>query len=1171
MGDVHDVETVRDSPEARFGAALRRVRVQAGVSVRRLAKDLDRAHSTISDFENGRRLAGVEVVEEYEDYFGLARGTLGAQRERARAELLEAPRDATLDENLGDVVCPYMGLRAFEYDDAALFFGRETQVRDVLARLKETRFVAVLGPSGSGKSSFVRAGLLAGINTAATNGRPSARVVLLTPGEHPLTTIATAVATSSAPVTPDELRGDPDRLGRAARDAGDGAVVLVVDQLEELFTLCADEPERRCFVEALIAAWREPRVVVIVALRADFYGRVAAYPELAAAVVTHQALIGPMSPAELRRAIELPAAGCGLLLQPGLADTILGDLEGEPGALPLLSHALLETWKLRSRLMLSVGAYREAGGVRGAIAQTAERTLVSLSEADQQIARSIFLTLTDIGEHAEPTRRRVDLADLALRVDPTERDRVLAVLVDARLVTLDETTVTVAHEALIRHWPRLRGWIETDRAGLLTHRRLTAAARDWDNLHREPAALLRGARLATATEWAADHADDLSQLERGFLACGLVLEHNDLQVARRRTRRLRSLATGIAMLAVVVAALAVWALDQRASSQRRASEATSLALATSSLALRNDRPDVALLLALEANRAIPRVEARSSAIAALVAARDPGVVAILHGHTGGVSDLALSPDERTLASVDSFADTVRFWDARTHKQLGPTQIAYERIVGVAFGAGGRTVMSAAVSGTLRSWDVRAGKPVGHPLISRPHGFESVAFSGDGRTMAAASGDRILLWDLRRRRRIGTPMIDTGLVRTLAFSRDGRTLASAGENPAVRLWDVRHRRRLGAPLTGHTSSVTSVVFSPDGRTLASGSIDRTIRLWDIGSRKAAALPLAGHTGEVTSVAFSANGRTLASGSADGTIRLWDVHSRRQLGIPLIGHTRRISSVVFSRDGHTLWSASADSTMRVWDLRAHGRVVVPPNRHTDGVTSVAFSPDGRTLASGSADKTIRLWDLHTHAPKRALLTGHTSRVTSVAFSPNGRMLASAGGDKLRLWDMRSRHELVYPFVIGENSESVAFDQGGRTLAISGRPAEMWELPISVGRTGTPLPFEPSDRVTTVAFSPDGRTLAAGSSDKTIELWDVATGTRLGVPLTGHTRRAFSVAFSPDGRTLASGGDDTTIRFWEKILWRNFPELETEVCNFVGSGLSATEWRQYADSIPYHQSCR
>ena len=493
-------DAANDTPEARFGAELRRLRVRAGLSQRDLAAALYRVASTISEFESGRRLPRVEVAEQYEEHFGLPRGTLVRGLALARAERLDHPLDGIAGEHLGDAACPYKGLRAFEREDAELFFGREAQLERVAARLAEVRFVAVVGASGSGKSSFVRAGLLARIG--ATNGDAPPGVAVLTPGTHPLEALKatggaatgvavltpgshplralTAAAGAATGVDPGDLPADPDDLGAALRRAAAGGLVIVVDQLEELFTVCRDEEERGSFVAALMAAWRDPAspVSVIITLRADFYGHLAAYPELAAAVVAHQALIGPMSPYDLGRAIELPAAHAGLQLQAGLVETLLDDVAGEPGGLPLLAHALLETWKRRRRLMLTVGGYREAGGVRGAIAKTAEDVLQRLPEADRPIARAIFLSLTDVAEGAEPGPRRVARGDLAVASqDAASVDRVLGILVDARLVTLDARTVVVAHEALIRHWPRLRGWIESERANLLVHRRLGDAAR----------------------------------------------------------------------------------------------------------------------------------------------------------------------------------------------------------------------------------------------------------------------------------------------------------------------------------------------------------------------------------------------------------------------------------------------------------------------------------------------------------------------------------------------------------------------------------------------------------------------------------------------------------------------------------------------------------------------
>lgn len=1267
MGDPHNDELADETPEARFGAELRRLRLRANLSGRQLAKALHRAQSSIVEYELGRRLPSIDVVEQYEDYFELSRGTLGAQRDRARVQRLEDPRDATVDAHLGDLACPYKGMRAFEYEDAALFFGRESHIEPVLARLAEVRFVAVLGASGSGKSSFVRAGLLAQISATSVDGGSRPRVAVLTPSEHPLNELASAVSKAtgdSARLSADDLRADPDRLRRAIGRSG-GALVIVVDQFEELFTLCREEADRCCFVEALLGAWRHAAspVSVIVALRADFYGRVTSYSELTAAVLAHQALIGPMSPTDLRRAIELPAARTGLLLQPGLVDTILDDLGSEPGSLPLLSHALLETWKRRRRLMLTVSGYREAGGVRGAIAQTAELTLQSLPPADQAIARQVFLRLTDVGESSEPTRRRVDRAELVTQPQAAQPlDRVFGILANARLVTIDDRTIVVAHEALIRHWPRLRGWIDADRAGLLIHRRLTNAAHEWDTLKREPSALHSGTRLASAREWATEHDDDLSQLERDFLTASYRAE-------QRRTRRRRVLATGLPAMIIIVVALTIWAFDQRraerqhrSDARRQAARATALELASAAGGpLLTRRPDVSLLLGLAAYRASPVSEAQSSVLAALTEARNTGVLAILHGHTDNVESLAFSSDGHILASAGK-DNTIRLWNAHTHRPLGKPLIGHTSAVSsIAFSADGHTLASGGADNTIRLWDVRTQKPLGERPRDHSTFVSSVAFSQDGHTLASASSDTIRLWDTRTHEQLGKPLIGhtnhvssvslgadgrmlasasfdhtvrlwdvrthkqlgkalrghTDRVTSVAFTPDGRMLASAGADKTIRLWSTRTHKQIGSPLTGHTAPVTSVAFRPDGRTLASASYDHTVRLWDVRTHKQLGKALRGHSDDVLSVAFSPDRRTLASGSADATVRLWDVHGhtplgtpltshtkpahsvafspdgrtltsagddmtirlwdvqkRRQLSGPLTGHTRPIQSIGFSADGHTLASGADDQTIRLWDIHARRQLGNPLRGHAGPVEGVAFSADGHTLASANYNKTIRLWNVPTRQPLSPLLTGHSDVVRSVAFSPDGRMLASASDDHtIRLWDVRTHRRLGKPLrgPIGA-VVTVAFSPDGRTLASSGDETNirLWDV-YTHKQLGAPLTGH-EHTVRSVAFSPDGHTLASGSDDYTIRLWNVRTHQQLGIPLTGHSNRILSLAFSPHGRTLASASSDQTIRLWDKILWRTFAELQTQACNLVGStGLSRSEWAQYAGGIPYRQTCR
>ena len=1103
---------------------LRSVRERGGVTVRRLAKDLGRAHSTISDFENGRRLPGVEVVEQYEDRFGLGRGTLGAHRERARAARLETPRDATVDENLGDVTCPYMGLRAFEHQDAELFFGREAQVQDALALLAEVGFVAVVGASGSGKSSFVHAGVLAKVARTPTAS--------LTPGARPLDALAAAVSAALASrsgVTATELRADPAHLASAVRKVG-GGLMVVVDQLEELFTLCGDDVERRCFADALMAAWRDPgsHVAVIVALRADLYGRVAAHADLAAAVVAHQVLISPMSPADLRRAIELPAARSGFVLQPGLADAMLEDLADEPGALPLLSQALLETWKRRRRLMLTVGAYHEAGGVRAAIAQSAERTLGSLPAGDLPAARSIFLSLVDIAEEGEPTCRRIDRAELVSH-ETARRERVLGILAGARLVTLDERTVTVAHEALIRHWPRLRGWIEADRVSLLVHARLRDAARQWDSLEREPAALYRGARLATAQAWSAEHADQLGELERDFLAASRSREHSERRSATRRAWSLRGLVAGLAVLTMIVATLAVSAVGERDDAHRRQTTRTSLALVSAASHLLRSRPDISLLLALQAMRTRPSARARSAVVAALVAARDPGVVAILHGHSAAVGSVAFGPRGLTIASGGDDG-TIRLWDARTHKQLAALP-AQGSVSNIAASRDGRTLASAGPDGVIRLWDVRT-----HRELARPgdltNSVGTMAFSRDGRRLAyPTTTHKIRVWDVRGRKAVGAAFEShTGFVHSLAFSPGGHTLATAGNDNAIRLWNLRTHRQLGAPLRGRNLTGT-LSFSPNGHTLAAAG-DETIRLWDVRTHRPRGRPLRGHTDLVTSVMFAPDGRSLASTSYDRTIRVWSTRTHEQLGAPLAGHHDSVNAAAFSPDGQTLASASDDHTVRLWQLRRAARPGVVLDARARGLKSVAFSPDGSTLAAAGDDGALRLWDARTHKRRGPPLAGHDGAVQSVAFSPDGRLEASAGDDwTIRLWDVRAHKRLGAPLSGHEASvERVVFSPTGRTLASASDDTtiRLWDVRTHK-QLGAPLTGH-AGPVESLAFSPTGSRLASASDDTTVRLWDTRTHEQLGIPMTGHTSLVSGVAFSPDGSALASGSDDRTVRLWD-----------------------------------------
>ncbi|MFN2207559.1 MAG: BTAD domain-containing putative transcriptional regulator, partial [Candidatus Promineifilaceae bacterium] len=462
---------------------------------------------------------------------------------RLEEGLAETSDRSFLEDQPGqDIPCPYKGLAAYDEADAAYFFGREGLVGELAARLAGTPFLTVVGPSGSGKSSLVRAGLLPALKAGGLPGSESWKTAVVTPGAHPLATLAVAMAQfngATAGKLYRALQEEPCALAEAVAEAleaagGEAGLLLVVDQFEELFALCRDDAERRLFVENVLCAASEAtsRLMVLLTVRADFYGRFGDFPALAA-TQKDSLLIGAMDEAGMRAVIEKPAALVGLQLEPGLADTILEDAAGEPGALPLLSHALLETFRRREGRLLTLEGYRSSGGIRGAIAQTADSVYQNMSAEEQAITRGIFLRLTELGEEgAQDTRRRVEPGELVLR--PEEETAVLAVLkmlADARLITTGEETVEVAHEALIREWPLLREWLEADREGLRIHRHLTETAQAWDELERDPGELYRGARLAVAAEWAARHDGDLNQLEQEFLA------ESEALVRRRETER----------------------------------------------------------------------------------------------------------------------------------------------------------------------------------------------------------------------------------------------------------------------------------------------------------------------------------------------------------------------------------------------------------------------------------------------------------------------------------------------------------------------------------------------------------------------------------------------------------------------------------------------------------
>lgn len=1102
---------------------------------------------------------------------------------RARELNLIVP-DRTADTSITFSVLPepknpYKGLRAFEAADEQDFFGREKLTRKLLKRLEEkdalSRFLAVVGPSGSGKSSVVKAGLIPALWRGEMSGSEKWFIVEMIPGGRPIDELEIALLRIASNQTLDlraQLERDEHGLIRAAQlllpdDGSD--LLLVIDQFEEVFTLVESEPERQQFLDLIQAAVTDPRsrVRVLVTMRADFYDRPLQYPKFGELVRSRMETILPLTAEELERAISQPAERVGLSFEEGLVASIISDVHYQPGGLPLLQYALTELFESRDGRTLTHEAYQQIGRAVGALAKRAEDLYGELTEAGQEAVRQMFLRLVTPGDGTEDARRRVSRAELlSMAGDPDLMDEVIDTFATYRLLSLDrdlssnrEPTVEVAHEALLREWERLREWLNESRQEIRLQRQLSTLAAEWQQAGRDASYLASGSRLEQFEVWAQETELTLTPIERDYLSESAAEHERQVQAKSEQQAReakleqrsrtvLRALVGVFAVAALVAGGLALWAFQQRQEARRQASIGFA---AQAKLELDGAAPERSVLLALEALEHYPYTWQAEEVLGQIV--REYRLRSILTGHRDTVLDVTWSPDGTRIATT-GLDGTLRLWDAETHTELLSIQAHEGNLddlglrVGVqdlAWSPDGARIATASKDGVSKIWNVATG----HKLVTltgHTDWVSSVNWSPDGARIATASKDgTVRVWDAASGDELLTISEHTDWVKMVAWSPDGTRLATASDDKTARIWDAKTGEALLS--LSHQNWVWSVAWSPDGSQLASASEDGTVRVWDSTSGdEVSTIRLAGPVWEA---AWSPDGTQLATSSAPGLAQVWDAASQN-LSFTLQGRTPEQFNVAWSPDGKQLaTTAGTHFTVRIWDTSSPD--VTLAGGHTAGISWVEWSPDGKRIVTGANDNTAVIWEAET-GDQLLTLAGHAP-INMATWSPDGnRIVTTAFESNVKVWDANTGKELLN--FLKHDGEGSSFWMPDTIGVWGGFWSPDGTRVMTSGITGSVRVWDPSTGEELLSFlaqeggpgalgnwSPDGKRLATcATSPELLQTWDAASGEPLlggPAPKAAGSDLAFQAFcmrayWSPDGKKIVTVefGNDNSATVWD-----------------------------------------